>query len=175
MAQLALQRRRFSDLTDDDFRWVLQQIDARQRLASKLPSLVSEPDFWWPVRLSCEQCSSELTARYKAALISSTEHRAPITDYRLTDLTGGLGIDTLYLSRHFDHTDYVERDPELCRLARHNFALPAFASRNITVHNTTAEDYINNRLLNEKCQLSNGFSRSFEASAEIRNLEILKF
>lgn len=135
VAQLALQRRRFSSLSDDEFRWALQQIEARQRLKDKLPSLVADPDFWFPVRLSCEQCSSELTARYKANLIApSSFHLSPFT---LHDLTGGLGIDTLFLSRCFTHTDYVERDPELCRLALHNLA-----PHGITVHNTTAEEYL---------------------------------
>ncbi len=153
VAQLALQRRRFSSLSDDEFRWALQQIEARQRLKDKLPSLVADPDFWFPVRLSCEQCSSELTARYKADLIKEnqspitnnqspiTNNQSPITNNQsplhLTDLTGGLGIDTLFLSRCFTHTDYVERDPELCRLALHNLA-----PHGITVHNTTAEEYL---------------------------------
>lgn len=151
VAQLALQRRRFSFLSDDDFRWALQQIEARQRLADKLPSFVSNPDFWFPVRLSCEQCSSELTASYKAALVAQT--------LNFTDLTGGLGIDTLFLASVSAEAHYVERDAELCRLAAHNFALPlenlaSFSSPCgeagrgfISITNSTAEDYI-------KCQLS---------------------
>lgn len=164
VAQLALQRRRFTSLSDDDFRWALQQIEARQRLHDKLPSLVAMPDFWFPVRLSCEQCSSSLTAQYKADLVKkcqlsngfcqSEKCQLSIVNYQLVDLTGGLGVDTLYLSCHFTRTDYVERDPELCRLARHNFALPAFASRNISVHNTTAEDFIKDHLSKNKYQLS---------------------
>ncbi len=147
VAQLALQRRRFSSLSDDEFRWALQQIEARQRLRDKLPSLVADPDFWFPVRLSCEQCSSELTAQYKSNLIKkcqlsycfsqSEKCQLSIINCQLVDLTGGLGIDTLFLSRCFTHTDYVERDPELCRLALHNLA-----PHGITVHNTTAEEYL---------------------------------
>ena len=88
VAQLALQRRRFSSLSDDEFRWALRQIEARQRLRDKLPSLVADPDFWFPVRLSCEQCSSELTARYKADLIKEnqspiTNNQSPITTFSL--------------------------------------------------------------------------------------------
>lgn len=159
VAQLALQRRRFSSLSDDEFRWALQQIEARQRLKDKLPSLVSDPDFWFPVRLSCEQCSSELTAQYKSNLIKkcqlsycfsqSKKCQLSIINCQLVDLTGGLGIDTLFLSRCFTHTDYVERDPELCRLALHNLA-----PHGIQVHNMTAEEYLKCQLANKECQLS---------------------
>jgi hypothetical protein len=38
------------------------------------------------------------------------------------DLTGGLGVDCWFISQNFEHTDYVEANPELCELARHNFA-----------------------------------------------------
>ncbi len=152
VAQLALQRRRFTELTDDEFRWALQQIEARQRLAQKLPSLVAQPEFWFPVRLSCEQCSSELTARYKAQLIAGsqnaqqddcTQHSALNAQLILHDLTGGMGIDTLFLSSVCREAHYVERDEELCRLAAHNFALPGIAERTpIHIHHTSAEDYI---------------------------------
>ena len=156
VAQLALQRRRFTELTDDEFRWALQQIEARQRLAQKLPSLVAQPEFWFPVRLSCEQCSSELTARYKAQLIAGsqnaqqddcTQHSALNSQLILHDLTGGMGIDTLFLSSVCREAHYVERDEELCRLAEHNFALPGIAERTpIHIHHTSAEEYVNYQL-----------------------------
>ena len=56
------------------------------------------------------------------------------------DFTGGLGIDTYYIDRHFQKTDYVERQTELCDLARHNFSV---LNTKIEVHNETAEDYLN--------------------------------
>ena len=67
--QLALQRNRFPQLSDTDFRFFLQQIEGRQRTHDKLPTFAQKADWWYPVRLSCEQCSSEATARYKAELI----------------------------------------------------------------------------------------------------------
>ena len=67
--QLALQRNRFEQLSDTDFRFLLQQIDGRQRTLHKLPTFAQMEDWWYPVRLSCEQCSSEATARYKAELL----------------------------------------------------------------------------------------------------------
>ena len=52
-----------------DLRFVLEQIDGRQRAKTKLPSLTANPDIIFPVHLSVEQCSSETTAAYKASII----------------------------------------------------------------------------------------------------------
>ena len=50
--QLALQRSRYPDMSDDDFRFMLQQVDGRQRTARKLPAFAALDDWWYPVRLS---------------------------------------------------------------------------------------------------------------------------
>lgn len=125
---LALQRNKYKHLTDEEWRWFLQQVEGRERTADKLPTFASIPDWWYPVRLSCEQCSSELAARYKASLVNGE---------KMLDLTGGYGVDTYFLSELFDHTDYVEQNAELCRIAAHNFT-----NKPISVHNTTAEDFL---------------------------------
>lgn len=128
---LALQRNKYKHLSDDEWRWFLQQVEGRERTADKLPSFAAIEDWWYPVRLSCEQCSSELAARYKASLVSGD---------RMVDLTGGYGVDTYFMSEQFQHTDYVEQNSELCRIAEHNFAL---ANKPVTIHNTSAEDFLN--------------------------------
>ena len=56
---LALQRNKYKHLTDDEWRWFLQQVEGRERTADKLPTFAAIDDWWYPVRLSCEQCSSE--------------------------------------------------------------------------------------------------------------------
>ena len=66
---------------------------------------------------------------------------------RLLDLTGGYGVDTYFLSEQFSHTDYVEQNEELCRIAAHNFALSQKSKverqkLSIAIHNTTAEDFL---------------------------------
>ena len=128
---LALQRNRYKHLSDEEWRWFLQQVEGRERTADKLPTFAAIDDWWYPVRLSCEQCSSEATARYKASILRRTIRG------RLLDLTGGYGVDTYFLSEHFDHTDYVEQNAELCRIATHNFA-----AKPITIHHSTAEDFL---------------------------------
>lgn len=134
--QLALQRNRFPQLSDADFRFLLQQIEGRQRTKDKLPSFALNPDWWYPVRLSCEQCSSEATARYKAEIIKPFIGQADAT---LIDLTAGYGVDTFFMSEHTQRAHYVERNAELCAIAQHNFAL---SCPHIQVHNTTAEEFL---------------------------------
>ena len=114
-----------------DFSLALRQIAARQLLRKKVPEWSENEDLLFPAHLSIEQCSSEATAQCKANLLKGNA---------FADLTGGLGIDTYYISQHFRQTDYVERQEELCELARHNFSV---LNTKIEVHNEKAEDYIN--------------------------------
>ena len=114
-----------------DFSLALRQIAARQLLRKKVPEWSENEDLLFPAHLSIEQCSSEATAQCKANLLKGNA---------FADLTGGLGIDTYYIDRHFQKTDYVERQEELCELARHNFSV---LNTKIEVHNEKAEDYIN--------------------------------
>lgn len=143
---LALQRNKYKHLSDAEWHWFLQQIEGRERTADKLPTFASIPNWWYPVRLSCEQCSSELTARYKASLLSPLA-LGEGKEERFLDLTGGYGVDTYFLSEQFSHTDYVEQNEELCRIAAHNFALSQKSKverqkLSIAIHNTTAEDFL---------------------------------
>jgi len=130
--ELALQRSKYKHLTDDEWRWFLQQVEGRERTADKLPTFAAIEDWWYPVRLSCEQCSSELTARYKASLVSGE---------KMVDLTAGYGVDTYFLSEQFKKADYVEQNEELCRIAKHNFEFTIHNSQ-LKIHHATAEDYL---------------------------------
>ena len=133
--ELALQRKRYAHLSDEQWRWMLQQVEGRQRTHDKLPTFAQIEDWWYPIRLSCEQCSSEATARYKAAIIRQLGEKPDI----LIDLTGGYGVDTYFLSEQTTQAHYVERNEELCRIAQHNFQI---ANKPIHVHNTSAEDFL---------------------------------
>lgn len=130
--QLALQRNRFPQLSDADFRFFLQQVEGKQRTRDKLPVLNHLPDWWFPVRLSCEQCSSEATAGYKVQIYPSTCHT-------LIDLTAGYGVDTFFMAEGVQEAHYVERNAELCAIAEHNFSL---YRPKIQVNNTTAEEFL---------------------------------
>ncbi len=141
IADLALQRSKYKHLSDDEWRWFLQQVEGRERTADKLPTFASIPDWWYPVRLSCEQCSSEETARYKASLILSLPHSLTPS---FADLTGGYGVDTYFLSEGFEHTDYVEQNAELCRIAEHNLNVQRdhVQGTKVAIHNSSAEEFL---------------------------------
>lgn len=113
-----------------DVSLALRQIAARQLLMKKVPSWAENEDLLFPAHLSIEQCSSEASAKYKAKLLEGET---------FADLTGGLGIDTYFISQHFQQADYIERQTELCDLARHNFEV---LKANVKVWNETAEEYL---------------------------------
>ena len=115
---------------DIDKQFVIRQIQARQVLCKKLPSWAESDELVFPKKLSLEQCSSELTAKYKSSLVKGKT---------LIDLTGGMGVDTSFLSDNFEKTFYVEMQEELCEIAKHNFKI---LNKNIEVVNDNAEHFL---------------------------------
>ena len=118
---LALQAPRYPDV---DMPAAIVQIAGRQAAANKIPSWQSIEELWYPRHLSMEQCSSEITAQYKSTLADGET---------LTDLTGGFGIDCAFMASRFRKVSYVERQEELCEIAKHNF--PLLGLKHITVYN----------------------------------------
>ncbi len=102
--------------TNFDLKAAIQQIQARQKVQKKLPTWIAHPNVIFPSGVSLEQSSSEVTAQYKASLVSGR---------RMVDLTGGAGIDSFFLSEKFQAAVYCERNPELAEIAGHNFNLLA--------------------------------------------------
>lgn len=125
---LALQALKYPKI---DMPAAITQIAGRQVAAEKIPSWKEIADIWYPRHLSMEQCSSELTARYKAGLTQGKS---------LTDLTGGFGIDCVFLAAGFSTVTYVERQSELCEIATHNF--PVLGLSHIQVKNEDAATYL---------------------------------
>lgn len=95
-----------------DLTAALTQIAGRQIAAVKIPSWQLAKEILYPQHLSMEQCSSEVTARYKAELLSGDT---------LCDLTGGFGVDCAFLSAGFKQVTYVEQQSSLCELAANNY------------------------------------------------------
>ena len=132
-----------------DKQFVIRQIQAQQILKKKLPSWAENDELIFPKKLSLEQCSSELTAKYKAQLSTKLHETSrkissdlcDLVDEKriLVDLTGGMGVDTAFLSDNFDKTYYVEMQEELCDIARHNFQI---LNKNIEVVNDNAEHFL---------------------------------
>lgn len=120
--QLALKGAQGKDV---DVAWALDQISGWQTARTKLPEWAAADGIIYPSHLSMEQCSSESTAKYKAQVVASFRppSNSPEGESSLIDLTGGFGVDFSYMAKDFRQAVYVERNPELCEIARHNFRL----------------------------------------------------
>ena len=125
---LALQAKKYPDI---DMPTAITQIAGRKVAAEKIPSWWEIEKIWYPKHLSLEQCSSEITARYKARLLQGDS---------LTDLTGGFGIDCSFLATGFKSATYVERQEELCEIAAHNF--PVLNLNHINIKNEDGVTYL---------------------------------
>ena len=104
-------------------RFAVEQIEARRRLKGKLPEWYANPDLIMGGRVPAEQCSSELTARYKHDIVSKAIRMEDSTQRVgwICDMTGGMGVDLWYMSEGMERAIYTERDERLCEVARHNF------------------------------------------------------
>lgn len=114
--------------------FVLAQIAGRQISKNKIPTFYSNPEIIYPIHISLEQASSEETAKYKASLF-------PKRNKLFVDLTGGLGVDFMFLSRCFSESIYVEKNIVLSELAIHNFNI--LNLENFTIIDNDAEMVIN--------------------------------
>lgn len=101
-----------------DMAFALQQIAGWQTARKKLPSWAAIEELIYPPHLNMEQCSSEQTAVYKKSILPALSKKGTFVD-----LTGGFGVDFSWTSSAFDRRIYVERNVDLCEVARHNFSL----------------------------------------------------
>lgn len=88
------------------------QIQARQKLSQKLTTWTSNPHIFFPKSISQEQASSEITADFKATIVSGN----------VLDLTGGMGVDTAAFAKKANQVMYVERQQDLKEIAAYNHA-----------------------------------------------------
>ena len=154
--QLALQANRFPDV---DMPYALDQIQGWQIARRKLPKWAACDGVIFPPHLSMEQCSSEPTAQYKLNLAMEwttlnselstqncrrqqfkTQNSKFKTSTRMTDLTGGFGVDFSFTSCAFAAATYVERSEQLCHIVEHN--LPLLGLNNATVVCADAVEYL---------------------------------
>lgn len=86
-----------------------RQLTCRLKARSKLPTLSRAGMLYEPTAL--EQASGEVAAAFHASVLNADS---------VADLTGGLGIDTIFFRRRTDRVCYVEADPVLAQLFRTN-------------------------------------------------------
>lgn len=95
-----------------DMAAIAQQLEGKQKAKNKLPTWFNSKQLLYPPRLSMEQSSSEVTARYKAQIAKGES---------FIDLTGGFGVDSYFISQSFKQGTHCEVNKELQSIAAHNF------------------------------------------------------
>lgn len=118
---------------DIDMTLAVACIESRRKLKGKIQEWYDNPDLIFPLKVSAEQCSSSATAAYKAGLAEKMACEDGSREWRLADLTGGLGVDSWFFSKKASQILYNEMQKTLCDAAAHNF--DALGSGNIRISN----------------------------------------
>jgi 16S rRNA G966 N2-methylase RsmD len=105
-----------------DMKAIAQQLVGKQIAKKKLPTWFKNDSTLYPIRLSMEQCSSELAAIYKTSILNGGKG---------IDITGGFGVDTSILAKQSESVVYCERNTDLATIVENNFK--AFKQSNIKV------------------------------------------
>lgn len=113
-----------------DMETAVNCIESRRKLKGKVQEWYEHPGLIFPLKLSAEQCSSSATGHYKAVLAARIAGKA---QWKLADLTGGLGVDSWFFSQKASQVLYNEMQTPLCDTARHNFR--ALGVENILISN----------------------------------------
>lgn len=106
---LVLKGTNFANVTTKD---IIEQIEAKKRCKKKLPTWFTTKNIYYPNKLNIEQTSSEITAGYKANLVSGQS---------LIDLTGGFGIDAFYFSKQIKQVTHCEINESLSNQVKYNY------------------------------------------------------
>lgn len=130
--------------SDVDMPFALDQIRGRQMARTKLPRWAGLDGIIYPPHISMEQCSSEVTAIYKAELAArllnpeicefatkgtvvpkftkNDDTLGKQENVSFLDMTGGFGVDFSYIAAQLGvNSMYVERQAHLCEAAKENF------------------------------------------------------
>jgi THUMP domain-like/Conserved hypothetical protein 95 len=108
-SRLALQKNPFPEI---DWISIINQIEAKSKSKTKLPTWFATKNIIYPSKISVEQTSSEKTALYKSSIVSGES---------LIDLSGGFGVDDFYFSKKVKKVTHCEINSELSKIVKHNF------------------------------------------------------
>ncbi|MBU2945623.1 class I SAM-dependent methyltransferase [Zobellia uliginosa] len=101
----------FDDVSNNE---LVEQLEARKKSEKKLPTWFSASNIYYPNKLNIEQTSSEITAKYKADLVSGKS---------LVDVTGGLGVDSYFFSKKTERVYHCELNENLSEIATYNLRI----------------------------------------------------
>ena len=105
-------RLRFSSHGNEMLMDACLQIECRKRTARKLSKTLANKRFYFPNSLSAEQSSSDAMAEFHSTLIGRGA--------RILDMTSGLGIDAMHLSKKAESVDACEMNGELSAALKFN-------------------------------------------------------
>ena len=136
-AKLALKKNPFPAI---NYTEIIHQIVSKKKAKDKLPTWFTTKNIIYPEKISIEQTSSELTAKYKASLVSGKN---------LIDCTGGFGIDDYYFAQQFEMVTHCEINSELSKIVQHNFE--QLKTKNITCISGDSADILKQLHQNFDC------------------------
>ncbi|AQS92753.1 SAM-dependent methyltransferase [Polaribacter sp. BM10] len=137
ITKLILKGSPFKDITVQE---LANQIVAKQKSEQKLPTWFTADKIYYPAKLSIEQTSSEITAKYKANLVKGNT---------IIDITGGFGVDCYYFSENFKAVTHCEIDTDLSAIVNHNYK--QLEKKNIATFSGNGLDFLKNTDLNFDC------------------------
>lgn len=111
LSALALKKNPFPEV---DWKILLNQIETKSKAEDKLPTWFVCKKIIYPSKISLEQTSSEITAKYKSKLLAGDT---------ILDASGGFGVDDYYFSQKFNRVYHCEMNEELSSIVSHNFKM----------------------------------------------------
>ncbi len=89
------------------------QIESKRKAKSKLPTWFNTKAIYYPPKVSIEQTSSEITAKYKADIVAKGD--------TFLDLTAGFGVDSYYFAQVFKNGIHCELNTSLSQIVTYNY------------------------------------------------------
>jgi hypothetical protein len=125
--ELMLQRSKYAHLPMLE---IVEQIHCLQKAKTKIPTWFATPHLIY-TKTALEQCSSEITAKFKAQLVENQI---------VADLSGGLGVDTYFFAQTNAQVLHIEPNLELQNIVKYNYK--QLKINNIAFFNATAEGFL---------------------------------
>lgn len=112
-----------------DLKLAVSTIEGRKKMIKKVPEWGENREIVYPALISVEQCSSLQTAIFKQRFFKDAS--------LVFDLTGGLGIDSYYISKVCKEVVMFEKDSLLCAAAVHNFKVAGASNIKVQHYDVT--------------------------------------
>ncbi len=131
-------------LSTEEARFAADQIEGRRQARSKYPRLLEVPRFAFPPKLNREQCSSQATALYKARLVERLwqEEKEGLKKPFVVDITGGMGIDDIFIAPVTERLLHIEQEESLSHLTAWNCS--RIGLQQMAYHAGDSRDWIEN-------------------------------